>query len=156
MLRARPSAVISLLLSLAACRTPSTTAAPQPAPAAAPPEPHVVPITAAADLPSQDAPTLTVCGALDSSPVGPRGSPSTYVLWGIRLANDPSISLFVRNPWPDAEQGTPRPDLTQPLARVCASGRFYREYPIAPGDPPYTARFSGRWLFDPVITPEPR
>lgn len=116
-------------------------------------------ITSSEALPGDDRPSITACGALVSRGIGPRGSRSTLYHWGLRFVGEwePALWLGPHPPWPGAGEGVARADL-QPRdgesPRVCATGRFYRQFPLAPGDPPHASRFSGKWLFATSITRE--
>ena len=151
------SRALHLSLLLLGCRTPTARPAPPQAHAStarpdAAPRARVA-IERSEDLPDDDGRAITACGQLDNMSVGPRGARGTLVLWGLRFDNEPRIGLILRTPWPGAEDGAaPDADAHQ-SAVLCASGTFYAQYPLAPGDPPHASRFSGRWLFDVTLRP---
>ena len=102
-----------------------------------------VAITAFEQLASSDGKPVTVVGTYrlhDPVPQLKRDPP--FYLSAIVLDGDPRPRLFLQQPRPDGEQ--------QKLAdkRVQVIGVFHRTQPRPPGDPPYSATFSGSWLYD--------
>lgn len=117
-------------------------------------------ITASAALPTSEQPSVTACGALSIRCIGPRGASSSLCHWGLRFdgENTPGVWLGPHPPWPGAETGVAPRDVDfreENPPRMCATGRFYPEFPLAPGDPPYASRFSGKWIFATSIVREP-
>lgn len=108
-------------------------------------EPAVA-ITTFEQLAASDGKTVTVVGTYrlhDPVPQLKRDPP--FYLSAIVLDGDPRPHLFLQQPRPDGEQ--------QQLAdkRVQVTGVFHRTQPRPPGDPPYSATFSGSWIHDVVI-----
>jgi hypothetical protein len=102
-----------------------------------------VAITTFEQLASADGTSVTVVGTYrlhDPVPHLKRDPP--FYLSAIVLDGDPKPRLFLQQPRPAGEQ--------QQLAdkRVQVTGVFHRTQPRAPTDPPYSATFSGSWLFD--------
>lgn len=78
------------------------------------------------------------------------------VLWRVALAGERGAGVLLGpiDPWPRASEGAPPPGVSWSDAsttRVCATGSWQHEYPLAPGDPPHASRFSGQWLFGVTI-----
>ncbi len=118
------------------------------------------PITSSDALPTIDRASITACGALVRRGVGPLGSVSSLYVWGLRFVGEwqPELWLGPFPPWPGAGEGHAREDLLyreEEPPRVCATGRFYTQYPLASGDPPHANRFAGKWLFVTSIAREP-
>lgn len=105
-------------------------------------EPPVA-ITAFEQLAAADGKPVTVVGTYrlhDPVPQLRRDPP--FHLSAIVLDGDLRPRLFLQQPRPDGEQ--------QQLAdkRVRVTGVFHRTQPRPPGDPPYSATFSGSWIYD--------
>lgn len=164
MLFLRRSIAAVLLCSIGACRG-ATVRAERPTPDANPRAAQIVAdasvararvvVTRADEISAhaRDGAAITVCGALDRQGVGPRGGPSTFYLWRVLLRESPERAVYLGPvpPWPSANEGvapTAHPSTDAASARVCVTGTFRSEYPLAPGDPPYASRFGGQWLFD--------
>jgi hypothetical protein len=129
-------------------------------------------ISRAAQLPDADRPALTACGTLAVQPLA-NERPPRFWHWGLVLEGRTEVSLFFELRaqgayadagmapatvvFPETFTGGATSSLRAPdggARRVCATGRYFAEYPLPPGDPPHASRFSGRWLYDVALRPE--
>ena len=105
------------------------------------------PLRRASQLPVRDGATLTVCGvAARFNAMAQFGPSNAHMRPWVRLEGDTAPGLFVF-PFESmtAPDGTP----------VCLSGRYFHEFPLHPGDPPYASRMSGAWLMDARVVAAP-
>lgn len=98
------------------------------------------PLRRASQLPVRDGAAVTLCGAFARYNAMPQFGPSN-AFWRpwVRLEGDNGPGVFVY----------PLESVTAPEgAPVCVTGRYFHEYPLHPGDPPYTSRMNGAWLME--------
>lgn len=150
-------ALLALTL-LAACRhdAPAPRAPPAP-PVSVPREDAATPalrdaapapVLRAEELPAGDAPRLTVCGRLEREALGLSPAPAFY-RWGLRAEGESRSMVYFGPPG----RWEPPPGLVATGSpRVCATGRYFDQMPLAPGDPPYASRFNGHWLYEVELT----
>ena len=105
------------------------------------------PLRRASQLPVRDGATVTVCGAAARfHAMAQFGPGNAHVRPWVRLVGDEGPGLFV----------FPLDAVTAPEgAPLCLTGRYFREFPLHPGDPPHAARMSGAWLMDARVAADP-